>query len=222
MKLKELPKHLRPREKIIKKGPENVKTGELLAVLLRTGKEGKNVLQLAQDILSKYPIETLAATPVETLITIDGIDRGKATAIIAAFELSRRADIARNSVQTIISKPIDALPFLTTISTRKKEYFVALYLNARNAVVHQEIISVGTLTSSIVHPREVFEPAIRASAAAMIIAHNHPSGDTSPSDQDIRITNKLVDAAAILDIDIVDHLIVSEKGYTSLKEEGYM
>ncbi|CAN5129096.1 DNA repair protein RadC [soil metagenome] len=221
MNIKDLPLHQRPREKLVEKGVENLKNKELLAILLRTGKSGKNAIELAEYILAKYPLQQLSRLSFKELTSIESIDIGKASTLLASFELAQRSLVSRESVP-IISTPGEALVHLHFIRSRKKEHFVALYLNARNHLIHQEIISVGTLTASIVHPREVFEPAIRVCAGSILIAHNHPSGDTSPSDPDIRITKQLIAAGELLNIEVVDHIIVAEKDYISLKEKGYM
>lgn len=199
-----------------------MKDKEILAILLRTGRVGKNAVELAEDILAKYPLPTLAHSTLGQIQDIEGIDQGKACTILAAFELSHRARICEDKSENTINVPADALVYLSDIRARKKEYFVALYLNARNHYIHKEIISIGTINASIVHPREVFEPAIRVSACALIIAHNHPSHDPNPSDQDIKITKKLIEAGKILDMEILDHLIITERSFISLKEKGFI
>lgn len=217
MKIKDLPKHQRPREKLRIKGVSSLKNAELLAILLRTGKKGKNVLELADNILIKHTLKHLPGLSFDNLITIKGIDEGKACTILAAFEFTRRALEVTEASLPIINTSMDVLNHVSHIRVHKKEHFIALYLNARNQVIQTETISVGTLNASIVHPREVFEPAIRVSAAQVILAHNHPSGNTDPSDADILITKRLVEVGNMLGIDILDHVIIAESGYTSLK-----
>ncbi len=218
MKIKELPVHMRPREKLIKMGVSNLKNNELLAILFRTGNKKQNAIELAESLLFTYPLKNLFQKSYEELISIFGIDIGKATSLLAAFELSKRAlDIEDNNV-ILIQKPKDVIVQVAEIRKQKKEYFIALFLNARNQLVHKETISIGTLTASLVHPREVFEPALRNSAASVIVVHNHPSGDTEPSSHDIDITNRLIEAGTVLGIDLLDHIIVSANSYSSLKE----
>ena len=140
-------------------------------------------------------------------------------------KISKEEEKIKTILKFLLGDPSDWMRHVeeqTKIKNKKKEYFVALYLNARNQVIHIETVSIGSLVSSIVHPREVFEPAIRHSAAFVLVAHNHPSGETSPSDQDICITSQLVEAGKILNIELIDHIIVCEKSFLSLKEEGYL
>ncbi len=220
--IKSLPSHLRPREKLLSRGSENLTDAELLAILLRTGRKGKSVLQIARSILKKYPLDHLLSITHDDLIKVKGIGSDKATTILAAFELTRRATQSFDHNRPIIQSPQDAVDQLTNIRNKKKEYFVVLYLNARHELLHKETISIGTLTASLVHPREVFAPALIHSAAAVMLAHNHPSGDTTPSAEDKVVTNKLVQAGQLLDIRVIDHLILTSTAYTSLRELGYL
>ncbi len=222
MNIKSLPVHTRPREKMLAKGADNLKDKELLAILLRTGKKGRNAIELADYILRRYPLPALSELTLSELCSIESVDIGKACTLLASFEIAHRITSKKDAETLYIQSPEDALIHLHAIRRLKKEHFVALYLNARNQLIHQETISVGTLNASIVHPREVYEPAVRVCAGSVVIAHNHPSGDTTPSEQDIRITKQLREAGNILNIDIVDHLIVSERKYTSMKEEGFL
>ena len=217
-----MPIHTRPREKLMQKGVANLKDKELLAILFRTGSKGKNAIELADDFLKKYTNKQIRHLSFQEVHKVSGIDVGKYCILLAALEFSKRLLESTSEELSTIAAPADALPYLTTIKNLKKEYFIALYMNARNQVIHQETISIGTLTASLVHPREVFEPAVRVCAGSIIIAHNHPSGDMSPSDQDIRITKQLQEAGRILNIEIVDHLIIATKGHISLKEKGFI
>jgi len=219
MKIKDLPKVDRPREKLIAKGAENLKDSELLAILLRTGTTRKNVIEIASQILSKYSKKRLLQMTHEDLCRIDGIDSAKATALLAAFELSKRALEVNDTNLPMIETAKDAVAQLTDIRDLKKEHFVVLYLNAKNQLVHKETISMGTLNANLVHPREVFEPALKCSAAQVVAAHNHPSGDPKPSEDDIEITKRLTEAGKLMGIDVMDHVIVSKNNYFSFKEE---
>lgn len=220
--IKSLPAHLRPREKLLAKGPSGLTDRELLAILLRTGRSGQSALDIAGNILTKHKITHLLDITLDDLKKIKGIDIGKATTILAAFELTRRATGSFDNSLPIIASPQDVLDQLTELRHQKKEHFVVLYLNARNQLIHKETISVGTLTSSLVHPREVFEPAIRYLAASIMLAHNHPSGDTTASDADLAITRKLQDSGQLLGIAILDHLILTKTNHLSLRESGVL
>ncbi|MEA2065471.1 MAG: DNA repair protein RadC [Patescibacteria group bacterium] len=219
-KIKDLPKHEQPREKLIEKGVKNLRDSELMAVLLRTGIEGKNVLKVSEEILNKFPKKKLLALDFEKLSKIKGIGAGKACLLLAAFELTKRAlDVEDNNLP-IINNAKDAVAQIQELRIAKKEHFVVLYLNARNQLIHKETISIGTLNASIVHPREVFKPAIECLAASIIVAHNHPSGDTEESGDDIDITKRLFDAGKILGIEVIDHIIITKDKWKSFKDEN--
>lgn len=219
MKIKDLPKSDRPREKLIAKGAENLKDSELLAILLRTGTTGKNVIEIASQILSKYSKKRLLQMTFDDLSKISGIDSAKATTLLAAFELSKRALEVNDTNLPVINTAKDAAAQLTDMRDLKKEHFVVLYLNAKNQLVHKETISMGTLNANLVHPREVFEPALKYSAAQIIAAHNHPSGDPKPSDDDLELTKRLTEAGKMMGIEIMDHIIISKNSHFSFKEE---
>lgn len=218
MKIQDLPKHVRPREKLIIKGVENLKNKELLAILFRTGNKKQNAIELAEYVLSKYPMQVLSQKNVNELTAIAGIDTGKACSLVAAFELTKRALNLQDTSLPFIQSPQDVLQHVIEMRKQKKEHFVALFLNARNQLLLKEVISVGTLTASLVHPREVFEPALRISAASIIVVHNHPSGETEPSEEDKEITQRLIKAGKLLGIDVIDHIIVTATRYISMKE----
>ena len=219
MKIKDLPKIERPREKLIAKGAENLKDFELLAILLRTGKTGKNVIEIASQILSKYSKKRLLQMTYDDLSKISGIDSAKATTLLAAFELSKRALEVNDTNLPVINTAKDAAAQLTDMRDLKKEHFVVLYLNAKNQLAHKETISMGTLNANLVHPREVFEPAVRYLAAQVVISHNHPSGDPKPSDADLEITKRLIEAGKMMGIEVVDHIIITKNSFLSFKEE---
>jgi len=222
MKIKDLPKVERPREKLIAKGAENLKDSELLAILLRTGRAGKNVIEIASQILSKYSKKRLLQMTYEDLLKISGIDSAKATTLLAAFELSKRAMEVNDTNLPTIMDAKDAMAQLTDLREVKREHFVALYLNARNQLVHKETISMGTLNANLVHPREVFEPALKYSAANIMVAHNHPSGDLEPSSADLELTKRLMESGKIMGIGIADHIIVTKNNYLSFREKRLM
>ncbi len=221
-KIKDLPKHKRPREKLSEKGAENLSDAELLAILIRTGRSGKSALDIAKETLKKYPLSKLLTTTQEDLIAIKGLENTKVITIKAALELGRRAVGLFNNSLPILDSVKETVAQLADLRGKQKEYFVALYLNARKQLVHKETVSIGTLTETLVHPREVFEPAIRHFASAVILAHNHPSKNMEVSDSDIKLTEKLIQSGAILDIEVLDHLVIADDGYISFKEKGLL
>ncbi len=223
MKIKDLPKIERPREKLEKYGPEKLSNSELLAILLRTGGKGLNVVEMSRKILGKFHAkgragsgDGLSKASVKELKNTFGLGSAKACEIVACFELGRR--LLQNKKSQIYLTPKDVWQELKDIRDNKKEHFVIFFLDARNQEIKREIISVGSLNANLVHPREVFEPAIRHTAAQIIVAHNHPSDDAKPSDEDKTITQRLVESGKILGIDIIDHIIVTKNNYFSFKE----
>jgi len=217
-KIKDLPKIERPREKLEKYGPERLSNSELFAILLRTGSKGVNVVELSNKILKKFSSDGLTKATAKELKNTFGLGTAKACGIIACFELGRR--LLQNKQAFLILSPKDVWDELKDIRGNKKEHFVVFFLDARNQEIKREIISMGSLNINIVHPREVFEPAVRNLAAQIIIAHNHPSGDPQPSKEDLEVTQKLVEAGKILGIEVADHVIVSKDKFVSLKEKG--
>ncbi len=218
MKIKDLPKIDRPREKLEKYGPEKLSSSELLAILLRTGSKGINVVELARKILGKFSGNGLANANFKDLKNTFGLGKTKSCEIIACFELSRR--LLKNKQSALLLSPQDVWNELKDIRDNKKEHFVIFFLDARNQEIKREIISIGSLNANLVHPREVFEPAVRHLAAQIIVAHNHPSGDAEPSEDDLAITKRLVEAGKIMGIDVLDHIIVTESRFLSFKEQG--
>lgn len=206
-RIKDLPKVDQPREKLEKYGPGRLSDSELLAILLRTGTKDLNVLKLAEKILQKFENEKFVDVSIDDLKSIHGLGPVKACEIISCFELGRR--MLKGKKTRILLSPKDIWGRMEDIRGSKKEHFVVFYLDSRSQEIQREIVSVGTLNESLVHPREVFEKAIKNNAASIIVAHNHPSGDLEPSQADIEITKKLVQAGKILDIRIADHVIVS-------------
>lgn len=211
--IKELPKHERPREKLIAKGVENLTDKELLAILLRTGRAGKSALGIAEGILAKYTKKKVLDVSFDELKAVKGIDAGKACTLLAAFEFTKRAEGARQSGRPVIETDEHALAQLHDIRGHKKEHFVALYLNARNELIHRELISVGTVNASIVHPRDVFAPALAHNAAAVIVAHNHPSGSPDPSPEDRDVTERLRDAGRLMGVPLLKHLVLTKNSH---------
>ena len=209
-----------PREKLAVRGPEALRDEELLAILLGTGYEGKNVLEVSKAIFAKYPKEKLLNLTFKELTALKGVGQAKAAILMAGFELARRALNRGVGILPAISKPADVLSLVADLREKRKEHFVALLLNARNQVLHREDVSVGSLNASLVHPREVFAPAVGSAAAAVILVHNHPSGDVTPSRDDLDLTDRMVKAGQIMGIDVLDHLIVGRQDFLSFKERG--
>lgn len=207
----------RPREKLFTKGAGHLKNSELLAILLRTGTKEKSAVELARYILSRFKKNSIAEADVEELSQISGLGKAKATEIVAAFELGRR--FLKDKKAKIYLTPRDVWSELKDIRDNKKEHFVIFFLDTRSQEIKREVISVGTLDASLVHPREVFEPAIRHSAAQVMVAHNHPSGDLNPSSEDIEITERLKKAGEILGIELIDHIVVTQNNFKSLSSE---
>ena len=218
MKIKDLPKVDRPREKLEKYGPERLSDSELLAILLRTGSEGINVVELSGKILRKFSGAGLTKASVKDLKNTFGLGSAKACEIVASFELGRR--LLQNKQSVLLLSPQDVWNELRDIRDHKKEHFVIFFLDSRNQEIKREIISVGSLNTNLVHPREVFEPAVRHLAAQVIIAHNHPSGDPEPSKADLEVTKKLIEGGKILGIEMKDHIIVTKDSNMSFKQRG--
>ncbi len=218
MKIKDLPKVDRPREKLIKYGPKRLSNAELLAIVLSKGKKGENVVELAKKILKRIPLDNFLNLQLSDLKDVSGIGMVKAAQIIAVIEFGKRLINKGESISVLT--PLDIWEELKDTRSKTKEYFVVFYLDVRNYVIKKEIISIGTLNASLVHPREVFEPAVHNLAAQIILSHNHPSGDPSPSEEDIKLTKQLIEAGKILGIEIIDHVIITKDNYQSLKEKG--
>ncbi|NTV41215.1 MAG: DNA repair protein RadC [Candidatus Moranbacteria bacterium] len=217
-KIKDLARIDQPREMLEKYGPGKLSDAQLLAILLRTGTRDCNVVELSKKILKKFPGEKLLGATSEDLSEIHGLGKVKASEIIACLEFGKR--ILKGKKSTLILSPKDVWESCQDIRDHKKEHFVVFFLDTRNQQIQREIISVGTLNANLVHPREVFEPAIKHSAAQIIVCHNHPSGNPQPSDEDIAITKRLQEAGKILGIEITDHVVVCQSSFLSLKCEG--
>jgi DNA repair protein RadC len=217
MKIKDLAKVDRPREKLEKYGTEKLSSPELLAVLLGSGIKGLNVVELAKKIVKL--VEKTGANKIclEDLLKEKGLGKAKALQVIAALEFGRRISSEK---KTEILTPEDVWKLGGDIRTSKKEHFAAFYLDTQNKLIERQIISIGTLNASLVHPREVFEPAVAMHAASIIITHNHPSGDLEPSPEDLAVTKRLTEAGKILGIEIIDHIIVTTAGFMSFKAQN--
>ncbi|MEK7103067.1 MAG: DNA repair protein RadC [Patescibacteria group bacterium] len=217
MKIKDLQKIELPREKLEKYGPTKLSDHELLAVLLGSGIEGVNVLELSKKIIALINKIGITKITLDDLLEIKGLGPAKALQIIAVLELGKRFN---NDKKIEVLSPDDVWKLCADIRESKKEHFVAFYLNTQNQLIEKQIISIGTLNTSLVHPREVFEPAVALHAASVIVAHNHPSGATDPSDDDRLVTKRLVEAGSLMGIEVLDHIIVTNDTFLSFKEKG--
>lgn len=209
---------------MLRSGAEALSHAELLAILLVTGTRKESALTVAQRILGQTSsLRQLADMGIEELICINGIGPAKAVQLKAAIELGRRMAASRIGDRVVIRSPRDAAELLAEqLRYLQKEHFVCLFLNTKNQVIAQETLSIGSLNASIVHPREVFRAAIKYGSASIVCAHNHPSGDPAPSPEDIAITKRLVESGRIVGIDVLDHIVVGDGHFVSLKEQGMM
>lgn len=228
--IREMPEGDRPRERLKERGAAALADAELIAILLRTGMKGTSAVQLAQQLLAEFrSLEELARAPDEAIAKTKGVGETKAIQLKAAFELARRLSDSARGKQPIISSPADAAAVMRErMRTLDREEFHVLLLNTKNGLIRPAPVSRGSLNASIVEPREVFKDAIAASAASMILVHNHPSGDPTPSAEDISITKRLVKAGELLNISVLDHIILGQRAdgrdqdFASLKELGLM
>lgn len=220
MPIQNIHKIEQPRERLQKYGHEKLSNAELLAIILRTGPRGSNVMRLAESALSKYKGSSLANAGFLDLRNIKGIGPVKAGEIIACFELGRR--LLKDKQSTLVLSPREVWEELQDVRASKKEHFIVFFLDTQNQLLKKETISIGTLNSSLIHPREVFEPAIKYLASHIIVAHNHPSGSLEPSSEDIATTKRLCHAGRLLGIEILDHVIVTKNFFTSFKERNLL
>lgn len=217
-KIKDIPKFERPREKLLEKGANALTNSELLAIVLGSGIKGTNVVVLAKKIVRKFGDKLLNAS-VDDLQQISGIGQAKALQIFSALELAKRIYGKQNSRENIILSPKDALAQVPDLKNKKQEHLICLYLNARNALLKNETVSIGTLDRSIIHPREVFAPGIETHAAGVILIHNHPSGNSALSEQDKLVAKRIIEAGKLMGINVIDFLIVAENDVKSILGE---
>jgi DNA repair protein RadC len=230
--VKDLPLTERPRERLEKYGADNMLDSELLAIILRTGFKGKTVMQLGQELMARYDtLEGLANASIAELKQTKGIGKAKAIELTACIEIARRIlDGKRKEEDRInnsdtITSPDRVLQAIANDMRKKiddetKEHFFVVSFNTRNKYLGLDKISTGSMTASVVHPRETFGAAIRRHAASIIIAHNHPSGEAEPSDEDLKITRRLIEAGKIVGIEVLDHIIITKNKHLSFKEKG--
>lgn len=219
-KIKEMPKHLRPRERSMDVGMNNLSDQEVLAIIIRSGYREHTAIDVSMNLLHRYgSLKNISQLTVEELCKIKGIGKDKSIMLKAAFEIGRRSKIEKIEKKQILSSKDASLVLENNLRGLNKEHFIILMLNTKNFLLGVETVSIGSLNSSIVHPRELFKSAINKSAAAIILAHNHPSGDATPSREDIEVTKRIKSGGQLLGIDVIDHIIIGDNSYYSFKEE---
>lgn len=222
LKIMDYPQNERPRERLLRYGPEVLSNAELLAIILGSGTKKENIITLSNRILKcNGGLNGLLNMNIEDCISLNGIGEAKACRILALGEIFKRFKSFRSGENYKITSPVDVSNLLMEeMKCFKKEYLKILMLNVKNIVIDIKTISIGSLNSSIVHPREVFVEAIKKHSASIILCHNHPSGDPNPSMEDINLTRRLKECSKILGIDLLDHIIIGNEIYVSLKEKG--
>ncbi|WP_156291200.1 RadC family protein [Oceanobacillus salinisoli] len=222
--IKDVPKEDRPRERMLKLGAGHLSNQELLAILLGSGTKEESVMALSNRVLMHFEgLKLLRDATVEELVAIKGIGYAKGVLLLSAIEIGKRMNQYRSEEKYIIRSPDDGADYIMEeMRNLSQEHFVVLFLNTKNQVIHRQTIFIGSLNASIVHPREVFREAVKRSAASIIVAHNHPSGDPTPSQEDIHVTRRLVESGKMIGIELLDHLIIGDRKFVSLKEKGYL
>ncbi len=220
--VRDLPKSERPRERLIKFGPEALSAQELLALIIGRGIPKKSVMNIAQELLARFGnIKAISQASIEALSEIKGIGLAKAAQIKACFELGKRQDLEPELKNYDIKNPQSVVKAIrASIKDKAKEHFKLILLDTRNKIIGISTISIGTLNASLVHPREIFKEAIIHNSASVVLAHNHPSGDPEPSEEDLTITERLVESGKILGIEVIDHIIIGKTNFSSFKERG--
>jgi DNA repair protein RadC len=222
--LRDIPEEERPRERLMRLGAKKLSNSELIALLLRTGSAGESVIVLAHRVLSQIgSLKELTRTTFHELIHIHGIGPAKAIQLLAGVELGRRISCTLPMEKKKILSPFNAAQYvMEELRYEQQEHFICLFLNTKNEVMDKKCIFKGSLNSSIVHPREIFSEAIKRNSASIICVHNHPSGDSMPSKEDLKITQRLVEAGYIIGIELMDHVIIGDRCYFSMKEKGLL
>jgi DNA repair protein RadC len=220
--IKELPQGERPRERLLHYGPGSLSTAELIAIIVRVGTRDENVIVLAQRMLTCFGgISGLAQAPMSDLMAVKGIGEAKAIEIKAAFELGRRLLVAAPHERPIVKSPADAANLLLMeMAQLEQEHLRTVIMDSKNRVLKVHTVYIGSLNTAVVRVGELFREAIRLNAAALIVAHNHPSGDPTPSPEDVHVTREIVEAGKLLNIDVLDHLVIGQQRWVSLKERG--
>lgn len=217
LRIKDLPIIDRPREKLMAHGHEYLSNAELLAILLGTGVKGKNAVKLSEVLLRRFQLQKLSQVALKDIAAIPGIGKSKAARVVAALAIGERVFAKQSLTKIIIRSTEDILLHVRDIAERKQEYLVVLYLNARYELIQKEVVGLGTLNHMMITPKEIFRPALDIPCASIIVVHNHPSGDPTPSDDDIRFTTRIHEAGEVMGIGLFDHLVVSRTGYFSFR-----
>jgi len=217
LKIRDLPEDEKPREKLLKHGPLALSTAELLATIISTGTKKEGVLEMSGRVIKDYGEGGLMSQKNPLTLSKDlKIPINKALQIVACSELGRRFFQKNSSSLPVIRTAKEVYEYVADMHNLSKEYLRGIYLNSHYKVIHDEVISIGTVDANIIHPREVFKPAIEHSAVALILVHNHPSGITTPSEADIFITNQVIEAGKFLGVDLIDHVIVTKDAFLSI------
>lgn len=221
--IKNMPVEMRPREKMQARGESHLSETELLAIILGNGTKNASALELANQLLVHYNgLRNMREATLEDITNLKGIGIAKAISIKAAIELGRRTALDVK-IRDFVNSPDDVSRLMMEeMRYYDREHFCGLYLDRKGGLLVKEVISVGSLSSTIVHPREVFKTAVKCSAASIILVHNHPSGDPTPSKEDMEMTRRLVEAGSVMGIEVVDHLIIGQEKYCSFKERGLL
>jgi len=224
IRMKDVPKEERPRERLLQLGESQLTNQELLAILLGSGTKNESVMDIANRLLIHFEgIKLLEHATIEEITSIKGIGKVKGVTILAALELGRRIRQYTPEDRYVIRSPQDGANYvMESMRHLNQEHLAALFLDTKNQIIHKRTIFVGSLNSSIVHPREIFREAVKRSAASIICVHNHPSGDPTPSKEDIHVTKRLVEAGKIMGIELLDHIIIGNRKFVSLKEKGFL
>ena len=217
LKIRDLPEEEKPREKLLKHGPSVLSTSELLAVILNNGTKKEGVLEMSERVIKDYGEGGIMSQKNPSVLSKDlDLPIGKSLQIVACAELGRRFFSKNDSALPTIRTAKEVYEYVRDMQNLSKEHLRGIYLNAHYKVIHDEVISIGTVDANIIHPREVFKPAIEHSAVALILVHNHPSGTTSPSKQDLAVTGQLIEASKLIGVDLIDHIIVTKNSFKSI------
>lgn len=217
MKVREMPSTMRPREKALEFGLDYLTDTELIAIILRSGYQGKSVISLAEEVLNLYPLNKLNQVSIADLVAIKGIKSTKALELLVCFELSRRVNLSISKSSSVINNPSALLEFIKSkIGNLSNEQFIVFCLNTKNEIIDYRVLFIGTVDRTLVHPREVFNFAIKSNASSIICAHNHPSQNVQPSQADIKMTQVLQKAGVLIGIQLIDHVIVSNSQVYSI------
>jgi DNA repair protein RadC len=218
VRIKDMPLTLRPREKLFAHGAHNLLEAELLAILLGTGSAKVNAIKLSEKLLREFPLKKMSDGSLKQIIKYPGVGIAKVARIAAALELGERLYSPASVIKIIIKSAKDVLSEVRDIADKKQEHLIVLYLNARQELVLKEVVGMGSLNSLQITPKEIFSHALQTPCSSIIVVHNHPSNDPTPSDDDIHFTRKIHEAGEVLGIPLVDHLIVCKAGYFSFRE----